>query len=85
MMTDCEVLSETDTEIERLVTFKREGSAPGGKVKEKVVLKKPMKVRLPPPGIKTAAIRKRERSPMFSAETVVDTFCRRISINKAAP
>ena len=58
-MTDCEILSETDTEIERLVTFKSGGSKPGGKAKEKVVLKKPMKVCLSSAGINIAVIRKR--------------------------
>ena len=51
VMTDCEVLSETETEVERLVTFKSGGSMAAGKVKEKIVLGKSMRVCLLSPGI----------------------------------
>ena len=83
-MTDCEVLSETDTEIERLVTFKSGGSKPGGKAKEKVVLKKPMKVCL----LSLSPIQLlsgRERIPIFLQGKVVDALCRRISIKITVP
>ena len=42
-MSDCEVISETESEIERVVTYK-DNDLKSGKLKEKIVLGRPMKV-----------------------------------------